>query len=101
MNEHLNQYGLYPASYCRSTGLPMYSKATYEPMADRYISATRCKKLGRPSRTRRGAGRLLPLPEWILPAVLQGAEQIKKPPCVMLLTTRMGENRKRRQSAYT
>ena len=48
MNEHLNQYGLFPASYCRALGLPMYSKDTFEPVADQYMSATRCKKLGRP-----------------------------------------------------
>lgn len=48
MEENLNQYGLYPASYCRALGLPMYNHDDYGQVADRYLSKTRCKTMGKP-----------------------------------------------------
>ena len=48
MEEHLNQYGLYPASYCRALGLPMYDKESYEAVAEIYLSRTRCQSIRRP-----------------------------------------------------
>ena len=47
-NNNLNQYGLYPAAYCRETGLPMYDVSTYGPVADVLLSKTRCKRLHMP-----------------------------------------------------
>lgn len=44
----LNDYGLYPAAYCKSTGLPMYSRDNYKTVAHMYLSKSRCKKIGHP-----------------------------------------------------
>lgn len=44
----LNKYGLYPAAYCRSTGLPMYNNSNYGSLADKFLSRTRCQKLRQP-----------------------------------------------------
>ena len=43
-----NQYGWYTAEYCRSTGLPMYTRKTYADVSDRYLSKTRCAKIKMP-----------------------------------------------------
>ena len=47
-DEHLNRYGLYPARYCRSTGLPMYNSGSYQAVADVLLSKSRCLKIKRP-----------------------------------------------------
>ena len=44
----LNSYGYYPAEYCRSTGLPMYTPSTYYEVKDIYLSKTRCKQIKKP-----------------------------------------------------
>ena len=43
-----NGYGWYTAEYCKSTGLPMYSKKSYEQVAGKYLSKTRCAKIKMP-----------------------------------------------------
>ena len=43
-----NGYGWYTAEYCKSTGLPMYNKKSYEQFADKYLSKTRCAKIKMP-----------------------------------------------------
>ncbi len=44
----LNQYGYFPAEYCRETGLPMYDQLTYRPYVDKYLSRSRCREIGKP-----------------------------------------------------
>ena len=43
-----NGYGWYTAEYCKSTGLPMYNKKSYEQVEDKYLSKTRCAKIKMP-----------------------------------------------------
>lgn len=46
--EPINRYGYYSADYCRQTGLPMYrSKEEYAPLAQIFLSKTRCMAQGR------------------------------------------------------
>ncbi|MBN7575434.1 hypothetical protein C1H57_08435 [Clostridium sp. 2-1] len=43
-----NGYGFYTAASCRETGLPMLDGGSYKKYADKWLSASRCKRIRQP-----------------------------------------------------